>query len=82
MFARRDTDLHHEQQRIEHDQHHDKVLEWRRDYNLPDFVFETVPLAWHVTFIGSGAYCKIDARFLQRRRNIFEYLRSGVRIGG
>lgn len=69
LFAGSDTDLHHEQQRIEHDQHHDKVLERRRNYNSPDFVFETVPRAWHVTFIRPGAYCKIDARFLRTEKH-------------
>lgn len=58
--------LHHQQERIEYDQHHDKVFERRGDDNSPDFILETVPLAGHVTFQRSHTDSEIYARFLER----------------
>jgi hypothetical protein len=57
--------LHHEQQRVQHDQQHDEIFKGRRHDNPPDFVFETVPSAWHVPLQRPRTDCEIDAGFLQ-----------------
>ena len=56
--------LHHEQQRVEHDQSHDEIFKGRRDDHSPDFVFEAFAILGHVAFQRFGLDGEIDAGFL------------------
>ena len=56
--------LHHQQQRIEHDERHDEIFKRRRDHHSPDFVFQTVTVLGHVSLQRLGLNGEIDTRFL------------------
>lgn len=57
--------LHHEEERVQHDQQHDEIFKRRGHHHSPDFVFETVPSVWHVPLQGSRTDREIHAGFLQ-----------------
>jgi hypothetical protein len=61
----RENYLHHEEERVQHDQQHDEIFKRRGHYHSPDFVFETVSSVWHVSLQGSRTDREIDAGFLQ-----------------
>lgn len=65
----RENYLHHEEERVQHDQQHDEIFKRRGHHHSPDFVFETVSSVWHVSLQGSRTDREIDAGFLQHHRN-------------
>ena len=56
--------LHHQENGVEHDECHDKVLERRRHNHPPDLVLETVDLLRHVPLQRLSLDSEVDASFL------------------
>lgn len=61
--------LHHQQQRVENNKHHDEIFEWCRHDDSPDFVFETIPFAGHIALQWSCTDSKINTGFLWEENN-------------
>jgi hypothetical protein len=58
------TYLHHKQQRVKYNEHHDEIFERSWHNNSPNLVFEAVSFAGHVPFKWPGSNCEVDTRFL------------------
>lgn len=56
--------LHHQQQRVENDQHHDEIFKWCGHNDSPNFIFETIPLTGHVALQWPSTNSEINTGFL------------------
>ena len=65
LASMRITNLHHEEDSVEDDKGHDKVLEGGADHHPPQLVLEAVPLPRHVALKRLGINRKINACFLK-----------------
>ena len=65
LASMRISNLHHEEDSVEDDKGHDKVLEGGADHHPPQLVLEAVPLPRHVALKRLGINRKIDACFLK-----------------
>lgn len=64
--------LHHQEQRVEYNQQHYKIIEWLRYNDTPDFVF-CLLLHWrNIRSKWSSIDGKIDARFLEKNTKDFK----------
>lgn len=59
--------LHHEDDSVESNQHHDEILEGRGNNHLPDLVFEGAFVLWHEATQRFGTNGEVDALFLEQR---------------
>lgn len=58
------TYLHHEENSVENNEDHDKVLKGRTNYDPPNFILERVLVLGHVPLKGLGLNGKVNAALL------------------
>lgn len=61
----RPTNLHHQQKRIENDQHHNEIFKQVGHHDSPHFVLEAVPIFRHVPFEWNRIDGEVYTRFLR-----------------
>ena len=62
--------LHHQNDGVQSNHGHNKVLEGTRDHEFPDAVLDRIFVLWHVAAQWPGIDGKIDALFLQKQNNL------------